>query len=174
LNYELENYGVEAMHYLWAAHPQFIADTDTIIKLPHRITQVVNVLDSETWGETGELYSWPRAVSKNGKQWQLDRIGQAVYKDCRKFYLPAEQSIVWAELVNPRVGCSMHMDWNVEDLPYFGLWVDEGAFNALPAVAPEPSNGYYDSLALAYRNKRVGLIHPGEKESWSLTVRLVT
>ena len=42
------------------------------------------------------------------------------------------------------------------------MWIDEGYLNKIPAVAIEPTNGYYDDLGVAYRNNRVARIAAGE------------
>jgi hypothetical protein len=37
-------------------------------------------------------------------------------------------------------------------------------------VAPEPSTGYYDSLALAVEKGKQMVIQPGERVTWSLLI----
>jgi hypothetical protein len=39
-------------------------------------------------------------------------------------------------------------------------------------VAIEPSQGYYDDLALASGNRRVAWLEPGAVASWALRVRV--
>lgn len=172
LEYRLENKGFEPFDWLWAAHPQFVADEHTTIFLPENAREVVNVVAGEIWGAAGERYPWPQARSKDGRSWQLDRIRPPDKHDCRKFYLPPESPVSWTVLANQRWGCSLRMEWSSDELPYLGIWVDEGAYNPVPVVALEPSNGYYDSLQTAISNQRVGRIHPGAQRKWSLVVRL--
>ncbi len=174
LAYELENNGSERLNFLWAAHPQFVAGAHTAVVLPDSIDEVVNVLPSDTWGAEGQRFTWPRAISADGKTWQLDRIRSATHKDCRKFYLPPENPVAWAALVDHRRGCSLRVEWSSKELPYLGIWVDEGKYNSLPAVALEPSNGYYDSLARAYKNQRAAICYPGSKQNWTLSIVLST
>ena len=57
-------------------------------------------------------------------------------------------------------------------LPYCGVWIDEGYLNKIPAVAIEPTNGYYDDLGVAYRNDRVARIAAGEVARWWMEVEL--
>ena len=172
LEYQLENTGSAPFDFLWAAHPQFVAGEQTTIVLPESAKQVVNVLPSETWGESGEHYPWPHPRSKDGRLWELERIRSADHRDCRKFYLPPEAPLAWAAVVNQRLGCSLRMEWSPDALPYLGIWVDEGTYNPQSVVALEPSNGYYDSLETAIHNRRVGRIAPGSQQAWSLVVRL--
>ena len=172
LEYQLENTGVASFAYLWAAHPHFVAGEQTAIVLPEGVSQVVNVMQGEIWGQAGERYPWPHPRSKDGRLWELERIRSADNHDCRKFYLPPEAPIPWAALVNQQLGCSLRLVWSPADLPYLGIWVDEGTYNPQPVVALEPSNGYYDSLDVAIRNQRVSMIEPGKRHTWSLVVRL--
>jgi hypothetical protein len=170
--YRLENTGAAAFAYLWAAHPQFAAGEHTVILLPDGTDRVVNVISGPVWGDAGDVYPWSRARSKDGRAWELDRVRSADRHDCRKFYLPPESPAAWAGLVDRRLGCALCMEWSPGELPYLGIWVDEGAYNLIPVVALEPSNGYYDSLADAVRNRRAASIEPGAAHTWALTVRL--
>jgi galactose mutarotase-like enzyme len=172
LEYHLENTGAAAFVYLWTAHPQFAAGEHTAILLPDGTDQVLNVIPGAVWGDAGEVYPWSRARSKDGRAWELDRVRSADNHDCRKFYLPPESPAAWASLVDRRLGCSVRMEWSPGELPYLGIWVDEGAYNPVPVVALEPSNGYYDSLAAAVHHRRLGSIDPGASHTWSLVVRL--
>lgn len=171
LEYQLENTGIAPFAYLWAAHPQYVAGEHTAIVLPESATQVINVLPGEVWGAAGERYPWPHPRSKDGRLWELERIRSADNHDCRKFYLPPESPIPWAALVNQHLGCSLRMEWSPAELPYLGIWVDEGTYNPQAVVALEPSNGYYDSLDVAIRNRRVSIIEGGTRHAWSLVVR---
>jgi len=172
LEYQLENTGIAPFAYLWAAHPQYFAGEQPAIVTHESATQVVNVLPGEVWGAAGERYPWPHPRSKDGRLWELERIRSADNHDCRKFYLPPESPIPWAALVNQHLGCSLRMEWSPAELPYFGIWVDEGTYNPQAVVALEPSNGYYDSLDVAIRNRRVSIIEGGTRHAWSLVVRL--
>jgi galactose mutarotase-like enzyme len=173
LRYTLANTGKTAFPYLWAAHPQFTADLQTRIILPPEVTRVVNVIDGDpVWGKAGELCDWPEAASAEGQTWQLDRVRPVENRSCRKFYVPPEQSVAWAALVDERLGCQLRLDWSPSPVPYLGLWVDEGRYNSLPVVALEPSNGYYDSLERAVYNKKVAVLDSGKEATWTLRVNL--
>ncbi len=172
LDYQLSNLGTGPFHYLWAAHPQFTCDTETVIILPPEIQEVCSVLPGRPWGPAGTRLTWPVAVAPDGNGFQLDHIGRASRHDCRKFYLPPEVHADWAELRNPRTATSLHLKWSHDSIPYLGIWIDEGMYNSVSVVALEPSNGYYDSLARAYSNDRAKTIEGGTTHAWTLAVRL--
>jgi galactose mutarotase-like enzyme len=171
LSYSLENTGQRPFPYLWAAHPQFAADLQTRIILPPEAIQVVNVVENDpVWGKSGGMVDWPHASSLDGRAWQLDRVRSAQNQACRKFYLPPEQRISWAALLHEGLGCQLRMEWQPSDLPYLGIWVDEGKCNIHPVVALEPSNGYYDSLTRAIDNRSVDILAPGSDKKWEILV----
>lgn len=174
LRYSLANTGQTAFPYLWAAHPQFAADAYTTrIVLPPEVTRVVNVIDGDpVWGKAGEICDWPEAASTDGQTWHLDRVRPVGNRSCRKFYVPSEQAVAWAALVDEKLGCRLRLDWSPSAVPYLGLWVDEGMYNSAPVAALEPSNGYYDSLERAVHNQKVSVLDSGKNVTWTLRVNL--
>jgi galactose mutarotase-like enzyme len=173
LKYVLTNTEKKAFPYLWAAHPQFAVDTNTRIVLPPEVMHVVNVIDPDpVWGKAGEVCDWPNATSREGGTWCLDRVGSIESHTCRKFYVPPEQPVSWAALVDEKLGCGLRLDWSPSAAPYLGLWVDEGMYNSVPVAALEPSNGYYDSLETAIRNQRIPELDPGNEQEWTMQIRL--
>ena len=171
LRYTVRNTGLAAFPFLWAAHPQFAADADTRLELPPEVTQMVNVIDGDpAWGPAGEPHPWPMAIDRNGELWRLDRVRSTKYHTCRKFYIPPGQTIGWAALVHEGKGCQLRMDWSSVELPYLGLWVDEGSYNSQPVAAFEPSNAYYDSLERAITNGKVTWLAPGAAQSWTVRI----
>jgi galactose mutarotase-like enzyme len=172
LDYTLENTGPAPFDYLYAAHPQFSADTTTRILLPENVTQVINVHPQPAWGAAGLPYPWPVAHALDGQTYHLDQIAPATRHSCRKFYVPPETPISWAALQHQASGSTLRLEWHPAALPYLGVWVDEGRWNTAPTVALEPTNAYYDSLALAVTNRRTGQIAPGATQTWRLMLRL--
>jgi galactose mutarotase-like enzyme len=171
LRYTLTNTGQKTFPFLWAAHPQFLATPHTRIFLPAEVTHVVNIIDGDSqWGEAGNTVAWPKALSADGQVWRLDHVRPVDNRTCRKFYLPPDQPVAWAALVDEKLGCRVQLSWSPVDTPYLGVWVDEGRHNAVPVAALEPSNGYYDSLVRAVQNRRAPVLEPGQAASWALQV----
>jgi hypothetical protein len=113
------------------------------------------------WVAKGALQSWPLG---------LDRVGDVASKDCRKFFVPAQQPVNWAGLVEPASGHWLRMTWDSGVVPYLGIWVDEGCFNTVSTVALEPTTGFYDSLATAWEAGRVAFLPPQETQDWEVIV----
>ena len=174
-DFHLANLGAEPMPYIWAAHPQFACGAGAQVVLPPEVTQVYNVLTEEWgWGAFNANLPWPTAPRADGAALQLDSIGPPTFKRARKFYLLPDQAVGAATLVRRPAGGWLRMAWDPAQVPYLGLWVDEGALNAASVAAPEPATGFYDSLALAWQNQRVAVVQPGAEVTWWLTVQLGT
>jgi galactose mutarotase-like enzyme len=173
LKYILTNTGKKSFPFLWAAHPQFAVDSNTRIVLPPEVMHIVNVIDLDPiWGKAGEVCDWPKATSREGRTWYLDRIGSVEHHTCRKFYIPPEQAVSWAALVDENLGRGLRLDWSPSAAPYLGLWVDEGMYNSVPVAALEPSSGYYDSLETAIRNQRVNTFESEQEQNWAIRIRI--
>ena len=175
MHYELRNMEQESMPYLWAAHPQFVCDDGAQIILPSEVVEVCNSIPAEWgWGDPETRFAWPEAQSPQGQLVRIDRVGTASCDRARKFFVPPEFSVGWAGLIRRPRGDWLRMDWDAGELPYLGLWVDEGKISHEAVVALEPMTGYYDSLATAWKRQRVAMIEPGESKSWSLSVSFGT
>lgn len=175
LSYRLTNTGSQAFIYLWAFHPQFACEEGARILLPDQVKEVINALPLEwgrEWGEPGTLNAWPVKTLHDGRQLRQDEVASAECKKGRKFYIQPEAPVSWAGLVRPSKGCSLRMEWDASQLPYCGVWIDEGALNSRPSVAIEPTTGYYDSLSVALQNGRVSEIGAGETKTWELDLTL--
>jgi galactose mutarotase-like enzyme len=175
MQYELQNLEQERMPYLWAAHPQFVCSDGAHIILPSEVVDVCNVLPPEWgWAEPETRFAWPEAQSPQGQMVRIDQVSPASRYQARKFFVPPEFSVGWCGLVRRPLGDWLRMDWDPGELPYLGLWIDEGRISYEAVAAPEPMTGYYDSLATAWERKRVAMIEPGVVKAWSLSVRLGT
>lgn len=176
MRYELENQGQEILPYAWAAHPQFACGDQAEIRFPGQVKEVCNTLGelSWGWGAPETRYNWPLATRPDGQQVRIDRTGPASLKQARKFFWLPEMRAGWAGLIRRPEGDWLRMQWDPERVPYLGLWTDEGAISHTTVAAPEPTTGFYDSLALAWSKKEVMVLDPGAVRTWSLLVRLGT
>ena len=172
LHYTVTNTGAKDFIYLWAPHPLFAVDAQTEIVLPSSVEQVVNVHAMAPWGAHGLRYAWPNARTLDGRTWDLRRVGPTTLRDCRKFYVPPEQSVDWAGLRQSDCGAWLRLEWDSSALPYLGIWIDEGIWATAPTVTLEPTNGFYDSLTMASDNHRIQRLSAGETRFWDVTVRL--
>ena len=173
LQYTLHNLASEPMPYIWAAHPQFTCGLDGQVVFPPEITQVINTI-SETWGwgppETH--FGWPQATDLNGLPVRTDLVGPATLKQARKFFVLPQDRPTWVAVLRRDSGQWVRFEWASQEVPYLGLWVDEGALNHKSVATPEPTTGWYDDLALAYQKGKVAILPAGDTHTWTLIIRL--
>lgn len=172
LRYQVTNTGDQPLACLWASHPQFTVTPATELIFPREMTEIANVREGDVLGAVGQRHTWPLATTVEGKPLHLNRIGPASLKTCRKFYVAPESRIGWAALYKPEFANWLRMEWSPEQVPYVGIWVDEGAVNPEATFAIEISTGYHDSLVTAWENQRLLLLAPQESYAWEVTVRL--
>ena len=124
------------------------------------------------WGQPGTEYGWPEATDPNGGPVRIDEVGPPTLRRARKFFVPPDAAIDGVTLKRRPSGVWLRMGWASGELPYFGLWVDEGALSHTSVGRAEPMTGYYDSLDVAWRNGQVSTIAPGLTQSWTLTIQV--
>ena len=175
MHYELVNLGQERLPYIWAAHPQFVCGAEAEIRFPPQVTEVCNTLSASWgWGEPETRFSWPQTTRLDGQSIRIDRTGAASLKQARKFFALPEAHVGWAGLIRRPAEDWLRLDWEPEKVPYLGLWIDEGALSHTTVAAPEPTTGFYDSLAVAWNKQEVTVLGPSATQTWTLTVRLGT
>ena len=172
LTYTLANTGDYPIAALWAAHPQFTATPGTRIRLPEHITELVNVRLTPEFGAIGLRYRWPQATTQQGAPFALDRVASPAARTCRKLYAPPEVPVGWAALVEEPGDHWLRMAWSPDEVPYLGIWVDEGAVNSVATAALEITTGFHDSLETAWGKGRSPLLEPGESQTWTVTVAI--
>jgi galactose mutarotase-like enzyme len=172
LDYTVVNNGGAPFAALWAAHPQFVATPATAIRLPDVVESVLAVQPIADWAPIGTPLDWPVTRTPDAARLQLDRVTTADAHTSRKVYTHPDQAVGWAMLTETDCGHWLRMAWDPAQIPYLGIWVDEGQYNPALTVALEPSTGFYDSLVWAVDNARIPVLKPGERLDWSLTVAI--
>jgi len=173
LDYRLDNLHDDPLPYIWAAHPQFACGAGGEIHLPQEVTRVCNVLPpSYGWGEPETEYDWPHALRAEGRLYHMPSVHAPTQTAARKFYILPHQHIAGAGVVHRNESNAIRLAWDPAAVPYFGLWVDEGALNHQSVVTPEPTTGFYDSLERAWQKQQVLVLDAGATTAWALTVQL--
>jgi hypothetical protein len=62
--------------------------------------------------------------------------------------------------------------YDANKLPYLGFWRTLGGFRGDCNCALEPSNGFYDSIAKAQKNKACPILESGKAFSFQLHMQL--
>jgi hypothetical protein len=171
--YVLTNLMSEPMPFVWAAHPQLRAGHDGEVIFPAEVTEVINTIpESWGWGPPETRFDWPEGATVDGQRVRLDKVGPPELRRGRKFFALPEVRPSWAAVLRRESGHWLRFEWNPAEVPYLGLWVDEGALNHESVAAPEPTTGWYDDLALAWQKGEVTVVPAGGVHQWTLTVHM--
>ena len=150
-DYAVENRDRVPRPMLWAAHPQFIAEPGTRVRLGNQ-TAVV-----------------PVDAPERPAIWQSSR--GLVPGTCGKWWTLPGQLPEQAELVHPD-GAVLRLSWAGDAVSCVGIWLDGGVYAAGSVLALEPATGWYDSAARAAQAGQVLVLEPGEQAAWTISVGL--
>lgn len=173
LQYQLKNNSDMTIPWLWAAHPQFAADEYTRIILLKGINRVVNVIHNDpVLGEIERTHDWPVIWGEDRQPFHLDQIASCSQYTCRKIYAQPSDHPAFAQLTDQKKSCALKLSWNPEQVPYLGIWIDEGVYNTTATAALEPSTGYYDGIDIALKKNRCPILKAGESVSWVVNLQI--
>ncbi|NYF16553.1 galactose mutarotase-like enzyme [Microbacterium sp. AK009] len=143
--------------FLYAAHPQFLAQPGTHVDVP-RLRHVVDVLDP-----TLPRHEWSAPLAT------IDTVAPGGY---RKLYADPDKPTYSARLIHPD-GASLEMNWSMA-CPYLGIWFDNSAYSREPVIAIEPATGYFDALDTAVAHGRAPQLQRGKPLSWWIKLTITT
>ena len=142
--YRAENLSPCAFPAMWAAHPLFNMSPGSRIILPETARTIMNTVPGPAFEEYGQRYSFPIATTPDGRAWDLSQIGPNEGKYYFKYFFADALKEGFAIIHDPESRETLAMVWPVEQIPYLGMWVNEGAYEGQFNVAPEPCTAPYD------------------------------
>ncbi len=132
LTYEVENHGVEEFPFLWAGHIMLKGEDDMELRTPFAPDAPIEMMFATSGYDQNTLPKKRLSGFHPGKG--------AAYKF---YYLePIKEgrfSAVYAD------GKELIFAYDKEKLPYLGVWLNNGEFQNLYNIAPEPCNIPFDS-----------------------------
>lgn len=136
--------------WLWSLNPQFLAEDQTVVRLPR--------------SAGGQL------VGSRGERVELGDgalLCELAAGEGRRAFLPADRRTDHATLRHPG-GAGLVMRWDPSQLPYLGLWWGRGEAADQLSIGIGPTTGLGDHLDRAYEMGRCGVLGPGQELSWWL------
>ncbi len=93
-------------------------------------------------------------------------------KEAYKFYFEGdlEKGQVGLDYTKDRVQYLIKYQTKIN--PYLGVWITKGGFKGEYNCALEPSNGFYDSVSLAYENQKLPLVQGQEEHKWTVFIEI--
>jgi hypothetical protein len=170
LKYRVENPSACDLPAMWAAHPLFRATPGMRIILPEAVRHIMNTVPGPALGGYGERHGFPRVTGADGREYDLSRVGPNEGKHYFKYFVLDPLDEGFAILHDPSTRETVGLAWPVEQVPYLGMWVTEGAWMGRYHVAPEPCTAPFDRWDVARQWGRLPMIPALGSREWSLRI----
>lgn len=156
IQYYIINEGKEAFPCIWTWHGLVRYEQDMELLLPRDLTHYRNVFEGNVLGKEGQVYPLHNAV------YDFSRMPDPKRCNCAKYYGETATKIGHCGVQYPSEKVVYSLDYDAGLLPYLGVWVTAGGFQGDYNCALEPTNGYYDSIGRAARNRKLPVLEQGE------------
>jgi galactose mutarotase-like enzyme len=156
LSYRASTASEAALPLLWCAHPQFAAPPGTVVSLESGGVPISPSL-TEMYPDAGKPRAFPAGPM---------RPALAPGSSLKAFVNPGVR--VDAAVLRGGGTRALRIQWSAEQLPYLGLFWDNGEFAAEPVVAVEPSTAWGEKLSTAAGEGRVLTLRRGRPLEWAL------
>jgi len=158
LQYTLTNSGAEPHAVLWAAHPQFSAEPDTILRWEAEV-------------HTGRISS-PRQ-SAGVQNWsRIVEVAAAIR--------PGEHLKAWIDGPGIPSGIALHdgeaglsISWSGEAVQHVSVLWDHAQFSTRPTIAVEPATTRFESLREAVACGETPVLASGASLHWQLKLAVI-
>ena len=168
--YRVANQSVSDFDYIWAAHPLFNTTEGMKLIVPQGMHSIINAVPSKRLGPYGRTYDFPTAKLEDGRIFELSSVPKKNSADYQKYWFLGKVKEGWCSLHNPHKRLNIDMGWPREELPYLGVWVNEGGWEGQYNIAPEPATGAMDRVDLSKMWGMGSLLRSGEVKQWRLSI----
>lgn len=156
-HYSVENRGAFAFPWLWCAHPLVALDAE---------------LSLDAGADFQVLYASGAAAELQGRKVSWNELPPRTERWAAKLF--SEKGAVERVRIQKGNGASLGLSWNPSEIPYLGLWVNNGGWSGCGSepyfnLGIEPATLPIDNLTAA---DNPPILQPGETRCWSLEVTL--
>ena len=136
------------------------------IMLPKEILHCRNILDGDLLGAEGKVYPIENNIYDFTKMPNPDICSMV------KYY--GEEKILTGHcgIYYPSRNVAYYLDYDEQMFPYLGVWITAGGLQGDYNCALEPTNGFYDSIGKAYKNRKLFVLGKGENLDFTLELTL--
>ncbi|WZL74113.1 hypothetical protein QBE52_05075 [Clostridiaceae bacterium 35-E11] len=172
MDYVLTNREDTEIPFIWALHGLHVFDEDTAMLLPPEVKQIINVHANEKLGNVENVHTFPLAKNMDGDIWDLRNLKDYQDRKSYKYYILNEiqNGQVGFYYRKEEIACLIQFD--PVQIPYVGIWVNKGGFKGEYNCALEPTNGFYDDVSTAQKNKKVQYIKGKETLKWTIYLKV--
>ncbi|MDD3997406.1 MAG: hypothetical protein PHH86_06815 [Sphaerochaetaceae bacterium] len=164
LDYVLTNLCATSVSVIWAAHMLFVLCEGTHIELPDELSSFINAYDGGIFGDYGKLIR--KQDSLFGRHEKFDMHSGL----CGKWYTAQKLRQGWVKVVHPKEKVSTIISFSPQEVPYLGVWINEGGWNDQHALGIEPAKAAMDSPSKARQFGMEHILKGYSTETWSLSI----
>jgi len=168
--YRLANQSNAAFDYIWAAHPLFNTSTGMKLIVPQGMHTIINAVPSNRLGSYGRIYEFPFAKLEDGRVFDLSLVPKRNSSDYQKYWFLGKVKQGWCSLHDPNRSLNIDMSWPGNEVPYLGVWVNEGAWAGQYNIAPEPATGAMDRVDFSKMWGMGSQLGSGKVKQWRLSI----
>ena len=172
LQYEIINTGDLDFPCIWAAHFLVNCHENMELIMPENTKDIINVTTSNYLGEIGETHFYPITEDYFGKKYFLDRVYPKSAKKAEKYYIDQEISEGECGIYYPHRDVTYKLSFDKSIMPYIGFWVTEGGFRGDYNCALEPTNGFYDGIDIASREKKIFILKATQTLKFKIKIEI--
>jgi len=177
VHYALTNNERFAWPWYWCAHALINVDAETRIEMPDGQPFRIGSSATRDMLASDDEQHWPSLQLNDDRKIDLSRVfsnGGAAQGFAGKIFVRSPDSGE-VQIGAPNSGERLVMQYAPEDLPWFGLWINNFGWSGRGTepylnLGLEPATTAYDCVNEAIQNDAVQWIQPGETRAWSLSV----
>ena len=170
VDYSAENRASVRIPFQWAAHALFHISPGARLDVPADMKKIHNVCPSSTLPEAGVVYDYPRPFGPQGID--LSRMPPKNGHGAQKYWFTDAATEGRCSITDPEIGIRSSLLFDPADLPWLGIWVNEGFWHNGYNLGIEPSTCWLDSPAASIEHGRCLFLEAGEIKEWTLRVKL--
>lgn len=170
LRYQVENLSAFDFPALWSAHPLFNMVPGTRVIVPPEARHILNTVEGPALGSYGERFDFPIARTADGKEFDLSRTNPPESKLYFKYFFLDDFKEGFVIVHEPKTRETVGLAWPVQQVPYLGMWVNEGGWDGGYHIAPEPCTAPYDRWDVARQWGKLPVIPAFGRQQWELRI----
>jgi len=170
IKYHLENLSSAEFRYIWAAHPLFNTCPGMEIILPEGMDKIINAVPGSRLGGYGRELPFPIYINPAGESLDLSMVPDKNPTGYQKYYFAGKVPEGWCSLVNPENSLKITLQYPREEIPYLGVWLNEGGWADQYNIALEPASAAMDRIDFSQMWGMGCSIEPYATKSWYLSI----
>jgi galactose mutarotase-like enzyme len=170
IEYQATNLSNNDMDFIWAAHPLFNTSKGMEFIVPAGMNKIVNAVPGKRLLDYGRTYDFPIAQVADGSKFNLSLVPEKNNFGFQKYYFFDKVTEGWCVLYDPAQKLNIGLSYPKEQVPYLGMWLNEGGWDGQYNIAPEPATAAMDSITAAKLWQTGSVLKAGQFIEWYLNI----